>query len=198
MKPIQTKYKGYRFRSRTEARWAVFFESLRIRWEYEIQGFDLGGEWYLPDFYLPHLSLWIEIKAGSPQDLPSHPVFDYIEENQEKGIWRPNFILIVGQPWVDPASVKSYELDGNTLYCVTGSGAYQYNGVILGDDHYRWCECPKCNLVGIEFDGRSYRLPCRCFGQDGYDKGYNSGTPRLISAYAAARQARFEHGELPS
>ena len=32
-KAIETKYKGFRFRSRLEARWAVFFDALGIEWE---------------------------------------------------------------------------------------------------------------------------------------------------------------------
>lgn len=35
IKPIETVYKGYRFRSRLEARWAVFFDAQGIEWEYE-------------------------------------------------------------------------------------------------------------------------------------------------------------------
>lgn len=62
MKPIETVYNGYRFRSRLEARWAVFFDALGIRYEYEAEGFDIGGEWYLPDFYLPEYKLYVEIK----------------------------------------------------------------------------------------------------------------------------------------
>lgn len=51
MKAIETRYKGYRFRSRLEARWAVFFDALGIKWEYEPEGYDLGeAGWYLPDF----------------------------------------------------------------------------------------------------------------------------------------------------
>lgn len=54
IKPIETRYKGHRFRSRLEARWAVFFDSLGIKWEYEPEGFELpDGTLYLPDFYLP-------------------------------------------------------------------------------------------------------------------------------------------------
>ena len=94
---IEPTYRGYRFRSRIEARWAVFFENLGIKWTYEPEGFSLrfdyekyvddlwenlsedellqegipqtfqhldGKEyWYLPDFYLPELRLWIEIKG---------------------------------------------------------------------------------------------------------------------------------------
>jgi hypothetical protein len=54
IKAIQTRYNGYWFRSRTEARWAVFFDSLGIPYEYEVEGFDLGisGQ-YLPDFHFP-------------------------------------------------------------------------------------------------------------------------------------------------
>jgi hypothetical protein len=62
---IETLYNGYRFRSRLEARWAVFFDAVKERYEYEPEGFDLGeGDWYLPDFYLPRLNLWVEIKPG--------------------------------------------------------------------------------------------------------------------------------------
>lgn len=53
IKAIQTKYKGYHFRSRLEARWAVFFDALGIEWEYEPEGFELSdGTRYLPDFWL--------------------------------------------------------------------------------------------------------------------------------------------------
>lgn len=56
MTPIETRYKGYRFRSRLEARWAVFFDALGLRWEYEPEGFELGGGVrYLPDFKLDGL-----------------------------------------------------------------------------------------------------------------------------------------------
>lgn len=60
---IETVYNGYRFRSRLEARWAVFFDMLGVQYEYETEGFDLGDAgWYLPDFWLPHISIWAEVK----------------------------------------------------------------------------------------------------------------------------------------
>lgn len=36
--PIETIYKGYRFRSRLEARWAVFLDACDADWEYEPEG----------------------------------------------------------------------------------------------------------------------------------------------------------------
>jgi hypothetical protein len=62
LKAIETKYKGYRFRSRLEARWAVFFDALGITWEYEFEGFHTGIGGYLPDFYMPDGNYYIEIK----------------------------------------------------------------------------------------------------------------------------------------
>ena len=53
IKAIETKYKGYKFRSRLEARWAVFFDAMGYDWEYEVEGYQLSnGQYYLPDFKL--------------------------------------------------------------------------------------------------------------------------------------------------
>jgi len=65
IKAIETIYDNYHFRSRLEARWAIFFNTLRVKYEYEKEGFDIDGLWYLPDFYLPDYSCWIEIKPDS-------------------------------------------------------------------------------------------------------------------------------------
>lgn len=51
IKAIETEYNGYKFRSRTEAKWAVFFDALGVDYEYEPEGYELpNGERYLPDF----------------------------------------------------------------------------------------------------------------------------------------------------
>ena len=64
MKAIETKYNGYKFRSRLEARWAVFFDEMGIKYEYEPEGFEMSdGTKYLPDFYLPALDYYIEVKG---------------------------------------------------------------------------------------------------------------------------------------
>jgi hypothetical protein len=66
---IETEYNGYRFRSRLEARWAVFFDALGVRYEYEKEGYILDGVRYLPDFWLPSVGpkgTWVEIKGQEP------------------------------------------------------------------------------------------------------------------------------------
>lgn len=66
LKPIDTVYKGYKFRSRLEARWAVFFDEIGIKWQYEVEGFALSdGRNYLPDFKITtinKITCWVEIK----------------------------------------------------------------------------------------------------------------------------------------
>ena len=62
---IETKYAGCMFRSRTEARYAVMFDTLGVEWQYELQGFDLPSGNYLPDFFLPETETWVEIKGKS-------------------------------------------------------------------------------------------------------------------------------------
>src|SRR5208337_4515077 len=64
--PIETAYRGYRFRSRLEARWAVYFDTIGIAWQYELEGFVLSGSiFYLPDFWLPQVHMWAEVKPVS-------------------------------------------------------------------------------------------------------------------------------------
>ena len=92
MKPIETEYNGDLFRSRLEARWAVFFRTLNLRYEYEKEGFDIDGVRYLPDFFLPEYSCWVEIKPDSISEK------EYIKINAFAKATKDKFILISGSP----------------------------------------------------------------------------------------------------
>lgn len=64
IKPIETIYNGNRFRSRLEARVAVALDEMGIKYFYEPEGYALSsGERYLPDFYLPDLDYYVEVKG---------------------------------------------------------------------------------------------------------------------------------------
>jgi hypothetical protein len=66
---IPTSYRGITYRSRTEARWAIFFDRAGVRFCYEPDGFDLGGIRYLPDFWLPDLRIFVEVKPYEPRSI---------------------------------------------------------------------------------------------------------------------------------
>jgi len=64
IRSIETKFQGYHFRSRLEARWAVFFNKLGIDFWYEPEGYEFNGMRYLPDFYLPQVGMIAEVKPS--------------------------------------------------------------------------------------------------------------------------------------
>lgn len=104
MKAIETEYKGCRFRSRLEARWAVFFDSLGTKWVYEGEGFELEGGRYLPDFWLPEVGqgCFVEIKPGDPTD-------DEIKKCEELASDSQQFVMMFcGQPWPFDLLVTEY------------------------------------------------------------------------------------------
>ena len=67
IRAIPVWYRGYRFRSRLEGRWGCFFDNIGIEFQYEPQGFRLpDGTCYLPDFWLPVVKAFAEVKPTDP------------------------------------------------------------------------------------------------------------------------------------
>lgn len=66
---LPTVYRGTTFRSALEASWAATLDSLAIAWEYEPKTITLpSGARYLPDFRLPEIGVWLEVKGdGVPR-----------------------------------------------------------------------------------------------------------------------------------
>ena len=115
IKPIETIYNGYKFRSRLEARWAFFFDNLNITYEYEKEGFDIDGEWYLPDFWIPQWNCWVEIKPNIPKAREFHKSYEEKDKRENRLCYklsqneRKVVLLIGGNPWVDIPNTESYE-----------------------------------------------------------------------------------------
>lgn len=183
--PIQTTYAGCRFRSRLEARWAVAFDTMRLKWEYEPEGFRLpSGTHYLPDFRMSMASgrIWFEIK---PKGGASEEFREFIES-------APAFGAILREI-PDPRTIGISGSENTESEC-----CFEYLTATGGDWPYCFCACPSCNLVGFEFDGRSARVGCSCpihGARANGDKTYAANHPLILKAFAAARSARFEHGD---
>jgi hypothetical protein len=98
IKPIDTIYNGYKFRSRLEARWAVFFDALSIKYEYEKEGYELSNGRYLPDFWLyteGNGCIIAEIKPNNynEQDFLNNAKH-LLKDSITSMVW-----LFVGNPW---------------------------------------------------------------------------------------------------
>lgn len=173
IKAIETRYKGYRFRSRLEARWAVFFETLGLTWEYEKEGYDLGPlGYYLPDFWLPNFGgegapgLWIEVKPDTGLVIETQREVDKLQAlTTNDGV----AAVIYG----DPGSYRA---------------GFFMDGKLIGW-RFEFQECVRCEILyfisdsGIHYPSGT---GCDCCWTD-----------RPKQAIQAARSARFEHGESP-
>lgn len=218
IKAIETSYKGYRFRSRLEARWAVFFDSLGVKWEYEREGYRLPSGLYLPDFGLPHVESWVEIKGKEPTDLEKQLACELAEATRSR-------------VFIFDGDLPGYSLDWSDFFDKENNTYLPWLNdddsiVASWDNYYAFCICDECGLVGLEFEGRTDRLDCkecyrcmmerhkqnvsevrpcpfpkgchkRCRRSSHGDKYCSIDHPRIVAAIRAAHSARFEHGEKP-
>lgn len=186
IKPIETKYNGYRFRSRLEARWAIFFDSIEIAYEYEPEGFDLKpvydaltekGKskidltqfWYLPDFYLPDYGYYVEIRPlVDPED--NKDAFDKCWLlSREK-----NVLCVLGVPGRDDYGVLEHQ---RSDLAFAGLSYFA-----LGR---------KCDRLWLVHEEQSRGLNCsKCWSPQCGQKPTKAHYA-LHDAYEAARSARF-------
>jgi hypothetical protein len=138
---IQTQYDGYKFRSRTEARWAVFFNSLDIEFQYEPEGFVLpSDECYLPDFYLPNIGvrdtekdgLWVEVK-GEYSKAEWETFAEFLQSKSAEGAF------LTGDPSNEPNVEANYEAP-------------------RWDNHMLFVRCKDCRSIKYEFSEGNYML----------------------------------------
>lgn len=106
IKSKDTEYNGYRFRSRLEARWANFFDRMGIKFVYEPQTFVLeNGTLYIPDFYLPDLNAFAEVKFEKLNSRDFKKAFLLVKEGPQK------LLILDGDP--SPTKFTLMEKDDN-------------------------------------------------------------------------------------
>ena len=199
---IETVFDGYRFRSRLEARWAVFFKTARIRYIYEPECFRLpSGKLYLPDFYLPDVNMrTTEDKGGIYVEVkPSRPNFDELDYLFELSqITGRSVLLIEGMP---TCSGRYFDTEGDGHY------EYSWKPCDCGDedkcfsDGYDCCKwwdlgmhfmrCYKCFRVRVQYGSRFE--PCEyCLKKSGEKSRCDAAHPSLVHAVKVARSYRFD------
>ena len=190
--PIQTRYKGYNFRSRLEARYAVFLDALKLRWEYEPEGFELPSGWYLPDFrvQMPQLLpgfFWLEVKPSIP---------DWHDEDGKisdqillaRQLCRQSrSALLFGTPESFDAVLTEHQkaIDFEAEYS-------EFAGYVQNEATLSW----------KAFAPQFWDRPSVIDQQAGSDISFQCNPTEFLSLAAlrvaaiAARSARFEHGQL--
>jgi hypothetical protein len=189
----------------------VFLDTLGIEYRYEPEGFNLGdGTRYLPDFYLAQQKHWIEIKPEIPTNQGREKAIQLCLGTQEP------VSIFIGNAWKDVVIQHYAPLDDGWTEQIVQEAIKDHNyklywtckgecilyqrdtDVLSGIDFKRkyvwgeanWCECSQCghlSIFSLWADSCGCKPPAR----------FQPNSPRIVEAYTAARQARFEHGEKP-
>jgi hypothetical protein len=134
---IPTTYNRINFRSRLEARWAVVFDLLNIRWQYEPEKTFTGFSNYIPDFVLTledGQQVLFEVKGSAPT---------MSEESKLANIAsRFHAAFIASGPIAEP-DIRQIWID-NRQVC-SSPAAFQ--------------ACPFCGLLSLESLGNGKLLP---------------------------------------
>jgi hypothetical protein len=192
----------------------VFFNTAGIPYRYETEGYDVAGEWYLPDFWLPHLNCWIEIKGKDNPTARELRLIKLLAQQTES----QGFIIPGNIPYPYPSEdwIVGYR--------------WNRDGEFVEVSAASWVQCPVCLKVDIEGGDFKWPSTCACIGElwlklfrlsVGKDllpgetsaeefgefleaverilkKSAHIGlykTQLLRDAYHEARQARFEHND---
>lgn len=193
IKPIETRYGGYHFRSRLEARWAVFFDQLKesqpwtksLDWTFEAQGFELPSGWYLPDFHFSNSELLIEVKPRTAAVEMDGPAGREVAIGDE--------LVAAGVAWMcvygDPLSVfEGWSFPDLELFDEGHFSPFSWGG--WGDWYHPFMHVP--NAPKDEEAAR------KVWSRLGWFNGLLlSRFDRVLEAAQYAREARFEHGATP-
>ena len=215
IKAIETEYNGYKFRSRLEARWAVFFDSVGIKWEYESEGYILpDGTKYLPDFYLLDYDWFVEVKA--PRESSGKELFKTIKfvyhtqhvvlvlgnipkdsKNMVYHYWALYFNILRNEVYGERVCIAPY--DDETEEIPPKAKIETYLAI---DREEVIFQTQTLKSYGKLVESKQDKdLTKEIYGADSmpYSEIYEGSfeLQELRDAYSKARKARFEHGETP-
>ena len=199
IKAIQTEYNGHIFRSRLEARWAVFFDACGARWDYELEGYDLGYDIkYLPDFFLRNVKgidggkLYVEVKGEiTGSDVIKIKLFERLGMHKENVVNKRDspILVLTSIPKGDEISEIAWHIRQAGIDQISSNQRLLMMPFFFGHiDDTLDIAMPGVNING-EFE--IFRLD---FDLNPIE---NMDIVRTERAYRLARQARFEFGETP-
>ena len=163
-----------------QARWAVFFRTIGLKYLYNIVGYEIGdGVSYSPHFWLPELGFWLEVRSGEPTDEEKDLCQRLADSSGCPGL------LAIGAP--EPRD----QLLGFSPWDTPGACA------LSGHEHARFYFADDRRNEGefwlLSSTGAASSIGPRTGPDHGKFPGLYGATRR---GYEAARSARFEHGEI--
>ncbi len=180
-RPKVTIYRGTKFRSRIEARWACFFDTLEVEWVYELQHYDFGVKavWD-DDEFREYLN---EALYENDWDDREDVIRDAYRHRYARRMYLPDFWLPEFNHWVEiKGKAPTYEeqMKASHLARKSGKPVTILWGHIFPDPHQPnaiWGDCTEVfgenwNIIAVL--ALTYRIA------------------NMDRAFAAARSLRFE------
>ncbi|MGB3206313.1 MAG: hypothetical protein WBB28_15090 [Crinalium sp.] len=193
---IPTRYNGNDFASRLEARWAVFWDYLNVRYHYEPLGYRR-----FPDFFLPDLQMWVEIK-------PNLRILDEDERESaldrclKLAINRNQRVLFYDGEVINPgASTEGIFSDVSIVFMPVQLSVHNFDAQHF--DNVCWHICNNCGwvdlgngrLAGLEYMVAPIGRQCTACQQGTLvaygEHSSNQYLQRLDQAYETAINYRF-------
>ena len=167
----EINWNGYRMRSKIEAKWALFFETISVQYFYEPDTIALkrGDKIvnYLPDYFLPNFECYIEIK------LDKCPTVDECSKCHMLAVQTGKDVFLFYEE-LGKKHTNGYMYKGTT-------------GAFL--PQMRFVQCPRCSAFGITHMGLVAAMKCGCCKNDGDIT--NSESYALKEAVKQVRSERF-------
>ncbi|GAB3209763.1 hypothetical protein GCM10027294_25470 [Marinactinospora endophytica] len=187
-----TWYGGVTFRSALEASWAATLDTLGVEWAYEPETITLpSGTVYVPDFWLPQVGIWIEVKGpGVPRVEKAHALAEARAcacEGRCGCAWPGGELVLIGHP--AEAAAPSWDANGwrrRTRH--RGHPAWTLAGGGRGRAYFT--ACPACDVRGWV----ARRTPPTCRACRRPLRGghlYRSGDDELVFVDAAGFAPQF-------
>jgi hypothetical protein len=203
VKAIETAYKGYRFRSRLEARWAVFFDTLGWDWRYEHQGYQIGWGDTAPRYWLPDFEL-----------TPPNGGHYYVEVKGNKNYFSNDNFLIDIDFGGGPPGFYNRGIEGSQILLlgdVPEANYHFYFAPSLFHDsgvHIHWARLSERGIHHLGHNDQRWFIDNFGYTSMEYSiekiKNFQifarsplENSRGIGKAFQRARSARFEHGERP-
>lgn len=146
IQPTRTTYNGYQFKTELEARWAVFFDTLKIRYEHKTYEYKNG---IYPIFWLPDHQYWIETKNQMPTDEEYEKASLLLTQTKQR------VVLAVGEIKMPPDDDAEYPYTETSFY--TSMFAYYPDAYIDNPEARlypdspieKWSQCEGCGHIQL-------------------------------------------------
>lgn len=188
---IVTEYDGVEFRSRLEAKWAVLFNQLGIRWQYEPYTIKRSGQaGYLPDFLLSGLGFYPyalnddAVRGGAVYFEVKHkgykPTGNDIRKWQVLRDRSHRFVIAFGMAYAD----------GHGFFENRAGQILAYNKRMIADGQVAFYSC-KNGHNWLDFWNLDHSYNCSTCGENGDTDEYDKAYRQAITYFSNHDQIEF-------